>query len=149
MYDFSLMLKYGIYANFNLQYAIPVTRKFKKNGIHLVTLTIFKYLKLPYSKDGVKEIHWLLTRYEQISIMCVANRDNLLFQNLYRKLWFLWGDFHPDPLSPEGILKFPEGSTPCPRAGAEARGVYQKARTGEMGIGGNPWSKTRILYMFF
>ena len=30
------------------------------------------------------------------------------------------------PWSPEGILKIPEGSTPCPRAGAEA-GVRREA----------------------
>ena len=41
---------------------------------------------------------------------------------LYRKFGLLRGDFSPDPRSPEGILKIPEVSTPCPRAGAEARG---------------------------
>ena len=39
------------------------------------------------------------------------------------------GDFHTDPRSPERNLKFPEGSTPCPRAVAEA-GVRREAPNG-------------------
>ena len=52
-----------------------------------------------------------------------------------RKFWLLGGDFHPDPRSPEGILKIPEGSTPCPRAVAEA-GVRREAPNG--GRSGGP-----------
>ena len=86
-------------------------------------------------------------------------------QNSYRKLWFLVGNFHLAPRSPEGVLKILEGSTPCPRAVAEAvllreapnrgrnggprsrrasRGDFQNPRTGEGDLDENPGPKTRF-----
>ena len=62
--------------------------------------------------------------------------------NLYRKFEFLRGDFSPDPRSPEGILKIPDGTSSCPRG-------FSKSPNGRWGSGQNTRSKTRILYIFF
>ena len=74
------------------------------------------------------------------------------------------------PWSPEGILKIPEGSTPCPRAGAEAgvrreapnggrsvgprarraaRGDFQNPRTGDGDLGKSPIKNQNFVHIFF
>ena len=62
--------------------------------------------------------------------------------NLYRKFWFLGGDFHPDPRSPEGILKIPEGTACCPRG-------FSKSPNGRWGSGGIPDQKPEFCAYFF
>ena len=49
-------------------------------------------------------------------------------KDLYRKFWFLRGDFHPDPRSSEGTLKIPEGTASCPRG-------FSKSQKGRRGSG--------------
>ena len=61
--------------------------------------------------------------------------------NLYTKFGFCWGDFAPDPRSPEGIWK-------SPRARRRARGDFQ-IPDGRGDLGQNPRNKIRILYIFF
>ena len=41
-------------------------------------------------------------------IWCLVGGRGQKFQNLYKKFWFLRGNFHPDPRSLEGIFKIPE-----------------------------------------
>ena len=82
---------------------------------------------------------------------------------------FCEGIFTQIPRSPEGILKIPEGSTPCPRAGAEAgerreepnigrsegrarrvaRGDFQNHRTGDGDLDKIPDQKPEFCTYFF
>ena len=72
----------------------------------------------------------------------MVKKKNTQTLNLYKKFWFLRGNFHPDPRSLEGILKIPEGSTPCPRGRAKA-GERREAPLS--GLHSAPWARRAAL----
>ena len=126
----------------------------------------FRFVRISTFPVVVRQLRfWIFNLTLRVTKESIADLYPKL-QNSYRKLWFLGGKFHLAPRSPEGVLKILEGSTPCPRAVAEAvlwreapnrgrsggpwarcaaRGGFQNPRTGEGDLDENPGPKTRFL----